>query len=591
MPRCLRPMLLTLLIVAAGAGFSCSKNEQRQIEELLGLREKPEPREAVEAATLERLRERANSIAVKDTVGELCYVQGRRIMRVRGYGIVVGLGRNGSREVPSRIREGLVKEIRRRNHASGASYNTPKVDPDELLDSRDTAVVLVAGEIKPASTDGTHFDVSIQAVQGTQTESLAGGHLWRCDLKMYRETASGKVTDGRVLAYAEGPVYIPPFTQGDDAETRFDPRRGRVLGGGVVTEARTVHLELYNPSYQTASRIATRINDRFSGDFEAADAISPGRVRIKIPPAYHDDPDRFLDLSMHLYLDDKDSYLDDRAHALAEAIQKPNALREDIALAWEGIGRASLPVVRDLYTNSEQDVVFYAARTGLRLNDDLAIEVVRRFAYKDNRYQPFAIRELGLASGMYQAADAIRPLLANKDTRVRGWAYEALLKRGDKSIRSIPAGDGDFYIDVIDTAGAPMMQASTEGEARLALFGNNMRCATPVFYTTEDRSLVIDGKDDGAITVIRQWSKFKGALSFKCSPAVPELVRRLAAWPMPPEPDMLPGAGLGYSQVVETLYALCEGKYIDAQFVLERPRLSDLLRPLKATGRSMTDLD
>lgn len=572
---------------------SCSEKDKKEIDEYLGRRKKPTPQEVAEATTLEALRERANSLAVRDTISSVGYLLGRRIMRVRGYGIVVGLGDKGSTDVPGPIRESLVGEIRKRNHAAREQYGTASIDPDEFLDSRDTAVVLVAGEIKPATLEGGSFDVSVQAVPGTETVSLSGGHLWRCELKMYRETSSGRVTEGRSLAYAEGPIYIAPFTQTEGAATPVDPRRGLVLGGGVATDDRVVHVELFNPSYQQATRVEETINARFTETPPVADAISPGRVKIHVPRRFTDAPDRFLDLLLHLYLPKDPEFTDRRIRGLVKEIQRPDALYEDIGLAWEALGRNVLPYIRDLYASSKPDVAYYSARTGVRLNDELAVEPLRRFAHDANsKYQPFAIRELGLARGMHQAGAAIRPLLANDDPRIRGWAYEALLKRGDRAIESIPAGGGDFYVDVVHTDGPPLIRANVTREPRLAIFGDGLQCRAPLFFSLPDHSLTItaDTADTG-LTVVRKWNDREGLLSFVCSPQVGPFVLRLAGWPAPIDPEAPPGAGLGYAQIVETLYALCEQNAINAEFVLEKPRLSDLLRPLKPTGRPMTDLE
>lgn len=572
---------------------SCTEKDRRELDEYLGRRKEPTAPEVAEAATIRALRERAESLAVRDTIASVGYVLGRRIMRVRGYGIVVGLGDKGGTEVPAAIRETLVGEIRKRNHAMREQYGGGSIDPDELLDSRDTAVVLVAGEIKPATLAGGRFDVSVQTVPGTETESLAGGHLWRCDLKMYRETASGRVTEGRSLAYAEGPIYIAPFTQTEDAATTVDPRRGQVLGGGVATDDRIIHIELFSPSYQQATQIESTINSRFGGAESVADAVSPGRVRIHVPEEFRNDPDHFLDLALHLYLSQDPDFPDRRARGLVQEILRSDALYDDIALAWEALGRSVLPHIRDLYASSRADVSYHSARTGLRLNDEMAVEPMRRFAHNpDTKFQPFAIRELGRATGLHRAGAAIRPLLAHEDPRIRSWAYEALLERGDRAIESIPAAGGDFFVDVVRSPGPPLIRATVTEEPRLAVFGDSIQCRAPLFFASPDRSLTISADGDArGLTVVRQWNEREGLLSFACSPEVVPLIIRLSDWPKPADPLDPPGAGLGYAQVVETLYTLCEQNAINAPFVLEKPQLSDLLRPLRPSGRPMTDLD
>lgn len=578
------------LLLAALCG--CTEAEWNKFGEFLGWRKKsPSEQEVIESATLAALRQRARSSAVQDTIGAAGFLQGRRIMRVRGYGLVVGLGEEGSREVPRQIRDEMLQEMHK-HHDFGAG-RARGFDPEKLLDSPDTAVVLVSGEIAPASLKGARFDVTVRALPGSQTRSLSGGHLWRCDLRMYRETAAGSVTEGRALAYAEGPIYIEPFTQDEESPTRLDPRQGRIIGGGVTGQDREVYIELYNPSYQLSYQIAARINARFPAEPKVADAVSPGRVDLTIPRSFADDPDRFLEQVMHLYVSDEPAFLDRKARRLAEEIARADAPHDDIGLAWEGMGRNVLPTLRELYADPRPHVAYHAARTGLRLNDELAVEVLRRFAHeRQSKYQPAAIAELGRASGLHRAAAAIRPLLADEDPRVRGWVYDALRKRGDRSVRSMPVGGGDFFLDIVDSQGPPMIRASSGDEPRLAVFAAKLSCRLPVFFSGADGCLTINAStDDDCLTVVRRWSHREGILSFKTSLDVIELIARLGDWPVPETAYAPPGAGLSYSQVVETLYSLCQSGTIEAAFVFEKPRLSDILRPFQPTGRPATDLD
>jgi len=571
----------------------CSEADKKELAEFFGRKRTPTEQEVIESATLRVLRERAKSLAVQDTIGAVSFLQGRRLMRVRGYGIVVGLGEEGSREMPEPIRDKLLQEMRKHHHLGSSRAGLKDFSPENMLDSLDTAAVLVSGEIPAASLKGARFDATVEALPGTQTRSLAGGHLWRCDLYMYRETAAGNVSEGRALAYAEGPIYIEPFTQQADSPTRVDPRRGRLLGGGTNVVDRPIHLELYQPSYQQASAIARRINARFPCNPKVADAVAPGAVNLTIPPSYRADPDRFLELVTHVYLPDHPAFVERRARELAVELTDPQAPHDDIGLAWEGLGRTILPVIRELYGDQRPHVAYHAARTGLRLNDELAVEVLRRFAHDtQSKFQPLAIRELGLARGLHQSASALRPLLSAEDPRVRGWAYEALRGRGDRAIRTLSVGGGDFYLDLVDADGPPLLRATTAEEPRLAIFGRNLSFRPPVFYTAPDETLILNAEpDDKNLTLIRRWPQREGLLSFKTSLDVAEVVARLGADSVPAEAGDPPGAELSYSQIIEALYYLCETQRLEAKFVLEKPRLSDLLRPLRPTGRPMTDLD
>ena len=112
---------------------------------------------------------------LQDTVGEYAILTGDD-MPVRGYGLLVGLGKSGSSEVPTPIRDYLEESLAK--HGLGSSrLGTAGVTPAMVLDDHDTAAVLVGGAIPAGAPAGTSFDVSVAALPETQTRSLDGGIL------------------------------------------------------------------------------------------------------------------------------------------------------------------------------------------------------------------------------------------------------------------------------------------------------------------------------------------------------------------------------------------------------------------------------
>src|SRR3990167_1386736 len=88
--------------------------------------------------------------------------------------------------------------------------------------------------------------------------------------------------------------------------------------------------------------------------------------------------------------------METRAKELAGELTRPEAPLNKVGLALEGIGISVLPMIKPLYTHSRKPVNYYAARTGLRLGDALALDVIIRHA--NDEKSPFrreAIHELG----------------------------------------------------------------------------------------------------------------------------------------------------------------------------------------------------
>ncbi len=145
----------------------------------------------------ETLRQRP-SVAMEGTIGSVTYLQGARMMRVRGYGLVVGLGNKGSRNVRPAIREQVLTELRRYRSAN-PHLTRDLPSPERQIATLDTAVVEVLADIPAGAVKDQHFDVSLRA-DDPDTQSLAGGYLIPCDLRIFQEGAPGEGKEGRIHA-------------------------------------------------------------------------------------------------------------------------------------------------------------------------------------------------------------------------------------------------------------------------------------------------------------------------------------------------------------------------------------------------------
>ena len=120
-------------------------------------------------------------------------------IRVMGYGVVNYLRATGSKDMPTSIRDRLLREMRR----AGIS------DAEAILNSGNAAAVLVRGVIQPYHSRGSRFDVEVAALEGTQTTSLEGGVLMRTMLAPPLSDAEGQPPMGAPMAVAHGPMIDP----------------------------------------------------------------------------------------------------------------------------------------------------------------------------------------------------------------------------------------------------------------------------------------------------------------------------------------------------------------------------------------------
>src|SRR6185503_282308 len=131
---------------------------------------------------------------------------------VSGYGLVVGLHGTGSRDIPPALRAYMLAEAARSgigNQQFGEKVG--QLTPEQLINSPDTAVVIVEAIIPQGAAKGTQFDVHVFAEPSSGATSLEGGRLYTTKLR------PGRPTTGNVQAFelgqAYGPVFINPFAE------------------------------------------------------------------------------------------------------------------------------------------------------------------------------------------------------------------------------------------------------------------------------------------------------------------------------------------------------------------------------------------
>jgi len=535
----------------------------------------------------------AKSAAYRDTVAERGWIEGLRLMRVRGYGIVAGLGTHGSRECPRRVRERLVQTMYKRSEFSGTGLKPAPFTPEQLIADLDTAVVMIEGEIHAAASKGDTFDVFVRALPGTQTTSLEGGRLYTADLHIYRDVPGGGAVKGRALAIANGPVFVNPFASTPDSATKRTPREGYVIGGGSVEQSRRLRFVLTSPSYQRARRITDAINARFPATRKIADADSPSHVNLRVPSEFRDDPFHFIALARHLYLPQRQGFANGRAKKLAEEILSETAPHPDIALAWEGIGRTVLPILQRLYTDDRPHARFYAALAGLRLGDDVAVEALATFAKSPNSpYRLTAIEEFGRHRRSMRAAGVLRELRDDADPRIRVEAYEALLARGDRAITEKLIGGGAFALDSVASTAANLVYVRRTGFPRIVLFGSGLQCVPPIFYQDANRLLTVSAEENvQQLTLVRR-SPFGGGSSPPLSAPLDlgELIDMLGDDPVVVSSTEVHGLAMDYSTIVHALYTLCSSDAVNAQFMMQTASITEMFGPMTSTGREESDL-
>ncbi len=528
------------------------------------------------------------------TVGAKTLLANVEPLRLRGFGLVVGLGENGSSDCPTVIREYLTEFMTKSLGTRMPTDPSRRSSPGQLIDSVDTAVVEVQGLVMAGALRSSRIDLRVDALAGTSTRSLAGGLLLPCELRIYGESLSRDgLVAGEVLAEAQGPLFTDPASGPGD-----EVRSGVILAGGRLRVARDSRLVLSEPTYAMARRIERAVNERFGQSPRVAEAISKGYVTLETPPAFGARPERFLELVTRLYVDEGPAFADTRLRELSNDLAAGGDRAGQIALLIEGFGRRSIASVQPLYGHADPQVRYFAARTGLRLGDVTALPVMSEIAGSAAHPQRLgAIVELG-ATTVPQAGQGLVALLEDSAPAVRVAAYEALLEKRHPLIRVLPLrhrvdpSQINFILDVIDCGGPPMIFVRRSKTPRIAVFGASMPVRRPLFYAQPDDGVTITASaGDRELAV---FGKVRGKLSprYAISPRVVELIQTLAELPTRSR-DERGGLALVYSNVIQVLGALTQERAIAAELVLEPSGPLEQLAPsqMPASERPETDAD
>lgn len=525
-----------------------------------------------------------------DTVGVQTLVGSSAPLHVRGYGLVVGLGEDGGSDCPSLIRDHLLDVLARQHSARGPSRKRSSYSPRKLIDSLDSAAVVIHGLVPAGARRGAPFDLQIEAL-GTQTRSLRGGLLLPCELRRFEATAVGKeLVTGSAAALAHGLVFTQPALSDAEPPSR---RHGFILGGGFTAANRSQRLLLQEPSYWMARKIERRLNERFSQNPPTSDAVSKGYLTLVTPPRYAEHPALFTELATHVFLENTPAMIDRKLTELSKHLDGPETTLHHVSLVWEGMGRGVVPRIQPLYAHADRLVCYYSARAGLRLSDANALSGMMQIARSpDHPRRLDAIFELGRRQ-YPQAACCLAELLSDNDDQIRILAYHAILNHRHPAIRTtrlasaLDPAQVSLTLDVVDSVGPPMIYVRRTLEPRIAVFGRLTPMTIPLFYDHPEGLVTLNAIDErGEVSVL--WRTRFGRLvsnPLKIPPRVAELVRVLAASPLETLDGRPHGVGLGYGQVVETLDALCSSGVIRARLVLQGAPLDDLLGPARRPER------
>ncbi len=507
-----------------------------------------------------------------------------------GYGLVVGLDGTGSSEIPPQVRAHMVADLSKRGIGE-STRGWGHVSPNDLLNSDETAVVIVEAAIpqaasgrKPSRSNmredhpslrGTVFDVHVYAEPSSGTVSLEGGQLLPTILRP-GDLTTGK-SQSREIAAASGPVFINPFAEPNAINSDSVHRTsGRILKGGEVLHNMPMRLVLFEPSHARASLIQNAINRIFpeeqGQDGPTAHGISSEMIEIRIPPSWKDDVPTFMEIMTHITMRSQNP------EGIAMSIKRlliadPSPRNADAATwRWRALGSRALSVLQPLYEHPDMLPRIAALRAGGGLKDPIVVPFLLEEATSDNALgsRLDAIELLETMPMDYRIEQGLRPLLNDKDLEVRLRTAEALVERNDTSIRiySIPE-----KFDLIHVPSEYNMIYVTQTGFPQIILSGDIEISRPLTLQAWNNNLLIkNSTDDSDDLIVRYQDTNKGTTIVEnITPELQTFTMFLAHESTPEEPA--PGLDLSYSRTIGALHAIWRQQYIDADFKVEQDRL------------------
>jgi len=229
----------------------------------------------------------------------VCTLEGQKEVRLTGLGLVIGLDGTGDGGKNLPTMRALAAALR--------LHDSPVLDPIELKDASNVAVVLIEATVPPTGARrGQRLDCFVSSPMGAT--SLAGGRLLAAPLRLAEAGAD------LAVGVAAGPVVIQDklaplvgaLPSGLILEEDFDVSFvGKDAGGPFVT----LQLDASHAGFAAATEVARVVNREFAFEtgVEIALAAGPSAISVRIPAAYRDNPVRFAAILLALSLDRPES--------------------------------------------------------------------------------------------------------------------------------------------------------------------------------------------------------------------------------------------------------------------------------------------
>ncbi len=429
-------------------------------------------------------------------IGDVAHPYGMGYVKLEAVALVTGLQGTGEDPQPSPQRAAMLGEMNRREVEN----------PNQVLASPNTALVLVRGLLKPGIEAGEQFDIEVRAPSRSSTISLRGGQLLETRLTEMA-VLGGQIRQGHLMAIAEGAVLVDP--NADSPKDMARARIGRVLGGGRVLKSRSLGLILDHEqqSVRMSQSISKSINKRFYSYFEGqrrgvATPKTDEYIELKLHPRYKDNVGRYMRIVRNIAIGESHLQSQSRLQLLNNQLTDP-ITSASAALRLEAIGsEQAIEVLKQGLLDEDPEVRFYAAEALAYLDITEAINPLTAITKEEPAFRAHALVALS-AMDDGAAYEQLRTLLQVKSAETRYGAFRALtaMAPNDSLVRGELMNE-KFRYHVLDIPGVSMVHVTSSRRPEIVLFGKDHPLQLPLVLDAGPHILV-NGLSGGEVKITR----------------------------------------------------------------------------------------
>ncbi len=500
---------------------------------------------------------------IKDQVS----IAGLLPIQIEGVGLVTNLDGTGGDPAPSLYRTLLLEDMRKRGVPN----------PNALLQSPSTTLVLVRAALPPVAQIGDPFDIEVVLPESSEATSLSGGWLMETHLAEQAIVPGRGSMKGYDLAKAEGPILISTGDV-DEASRASVVKRGKVLGGGKylggqLHQPRALGLNMLDEfrSPRNTKRIADRIGKRFNYydngvKKSLAKAMTDYHIELKVHPRYKENYVRFVHVIRHIALRETATEEHDRMERLKKELMVPETT-SNAALQLEAIGSPdAILMLKEGLKSPIAEVRFYCADALAYLGDGSGAHELVAAAENEEAFRVFALAALSILEDgethelLAGLMSEYRPKKMGEDTvglgprltttgvarpeppklwpgetgepikhgaETRYGAFRALwtLDKNDPFIRGEKVND-QFNLHPLDTHGEPIVHLTKNRVSEVVVFGADQEFRVPMTVSA-GRHIIVNALPGSDTVTISRFEPNKPDREVVVSKRVADVVRSI----------------------------------------------------------------